>query len=263
MEDSPGSGVVGESQFGPALNLHRQRDALGTGPWPRKLLERGIASGVVQSLAVNIHREARDALGGVRTKRVLELKLSGSPSVKRSLHCRGAVKEGKEGGIYCLRRRGIGDITCALREEKVLQSRSIELGQRAGAGVKNRRQILRSSLLGSLGAEGKLGFERAHLRAQTRATHRARFQDSSNRGNGGQEQILDRLIDVALLINLESLANLIGGLLGGGNIVEALGLRGILVTRAAVGTVQADLEAAETRDVRLVGVSNILILAVR
>ena len=67
---------------------------------------------------------------------------------------------------------------------------------------------------------------------------------------------------MAILIDLESLADLIGGLLGGGDVVQALGLRGILVTRGVVGLVQADLEATETRDVRLVGVSNILILAV-
>src|ERR1019366_2163138 len=74
MEDCPCSAVAGESQFGPTLNLHRERDALGSGSWPRKLLERGIATGIAQKLAVNIQGEASDALGRMRTKRVLELK---------------------------------------------------------------------------------------------------------------------------------------------------------------------------------------------
>ncbi len=61
----------------------------------------------------------------MRAQRVLELKLPGRARIKCALHAHGAIKEGEEQRDLLPALPRIGNVTCPLGEQKVLQERAL------------------------------------------------------------------------------------------------------------------------------------------
>src|SRR5208283_615505 len=191
-------------------HLHRQLHAWRSGPWPCKRLERRVAAPKGQGLAVNAHGKAADAWRGMRAEGVPVLKLTRSARIERPLDGHGLIEETQQSRGYLWRRVGIADVSCTLESYRVLQISIVKLRECAARRVKEAVNILESSIRLGNSTEGERGSERAKRRAQPLAAHR-RGRHIVGGGDGIVEKVLNHLVDMAVLINGEALADLLRG----------------------------------------------------
>ena len=183
--------------------------------------------------------------------------------IERSLHAYGAVEKAQERRAHLLPGGRIGCVASALGEQKILQRRCIELGKHALRGREYPGEFLQRNFPGGLGVEGELGFESAHLRAQSRGTDRARAQERRDGVDRSQQQVLHRLVGVGIRVRLEPFGDILDGLFRLGDIAHALSFGGIfLIGGAVVGAVHTSLKITQALEVGGGGRAHRLVLAV-